>query len=117
MCGKTEEVTRLGRSGRRNHLPSHFKVSFLPNCAVITGRCRIMGISRAVLVLKDQLSRYLLGEDALDVFTEMTADDREFIVSGISPEGWCLLTSKVSVDVVDDTEPHQTWHDGGDSLQ
>jgi hypothetical protein len=57
----------------------------------ISGRCVVTGRQFAVTVAHGALKRYLAGALAQDAFPELPKEDREFIVSGTSPEGWFEL--------------------------
>jgi len=50
----------------------------------ITGKINIMDLD----VLTEQIVRWKKGELIQDVFPELTADEREFIMTGITPEDW-----------------------------
>jgi hypothetical protein len=55
---------------------------------VIDGNCKITGEYYSVVVSKEELEKYESGALAQDAFSELSAADREFIISGVSPEGW-----------------------------
>ncbi len=53
-----------------------------------TGNCVITGKEYSVSVPKAGLYAYRQGALIQDAFPGVCADDREFLMSGISPEGW-----------------------------
>ena len=46
-------------------------------------------------ITETDLNRYYAGELVQNVFPNLTADQREFIVSGITPEEWVMLFGEV----------------------
>lgn len=44
--------------------------------------------TREIDVTQDQIDVWEAGELAQDAFPHLSADDREFIMSGITPEEW-----------------------------
>ena len=57
----------------------------------ISGPCVVTGRPFAITVSREALKRYLDGAFAQDAFPELAKEDREFIVSGTSPQGWIEL--------------------------
>lgn len=55
---------------------------------VYTGPCVMTGIDYTVRVPKDELFAYRQGKLAQDAFKSLSANDREFLISGVSPEAW-----------------------------
>ena len=55
---------------------------------VLTGPCVKTGKPYSVKVLSSELDSYLNGNFAQDAFPDLSSSDREFLISGISPEGW-----------------------------
>ena len=53
-----------------------------------TGRCVVTGKTHSVTVPAEGLFRYHQGAHLQDAFPDVPAEDREFLKSGISPEGW-----------------------------
>ncbi len=49
-----------------------------------TGRLNAMDID----VTLEQLSRYRLGELIQDVMPDLTIEEREFIMTGVTPQEW-----------------------------
>lgn len=55
------------------------------NRSILTGICH----TREIPCTQDQLERYLKGVELIqDIFPELSADDREFLMTGITPEEW-----------------------------
>jgi hypothetical protein len=54
----------------------------------ISGRCVVTGESYYVIANKQAMQQYKDGEYVQVAFPNMSKDDREFLISGISPEGW-----------------------------
>lgn len=52
--------------------------------SILTGKLNTMELD----VSKDQLDRYEAGELVQNVFPKLSADEREFLISGITPEEW-----------------------------
>ena len=54
--------------------------------------CRVTGEMYTVQVIAGDTDRWLrLGHYAQEVFSYLSADDRELLISGTSPEGWSNL--------------------------
>lgn len=53
-----------------------------------TGPCIVTGKPYSVTVKAAELYAYRRGELAQNAFKSLKADDREFLISGSSPEGW-----------------------------
>lgn len=53
-----------------------------------SGHCRVTGNYYSVSVPGQALFRMRNGEHIQNVLPDMSEDDREFLISGISPEGW-----------------------------
>jgi ribosomal protein L31 len=94
---------------------SEAEVNYVGNERVeISGRCVVTGRLFAVTVAHEALKRYLAGALAQDAFPELSKQDREFIVSGTSPEGWTELfgnkpeEEKEFVDTTAEKEPAYT---------
>jgi hypothetical protein len=54
----------------------------------ISGNCVFTGIPYSVVVKTSGVKRFLDGVHAQTAFPELNSDDREFLISGISPKGW-----------------------------
>lgn len=53
-----------------------------------TGPCVITGKPYSVTVKGADLYKYHQGALIQDAFPDVSVDDREFMISGVSPEGW-----------------------------
>lgn len=61
----------------------------LPNgTTVLRGPCHVTGKEYSVTVLTSQLRRWLHGELIQDAMPNLLPHEREFLISGTSPEGW-----------------------------
>jgi hypothetical protein len=56
--------------------------------AKVSGPCKFTGEEYSCLVPIDGLTKFIEGEHAQDALPSVSADDREFLISGISPTGW-----------------------------
>jgi hypothetical protein len=56
--------------------------------AKVTGLCKFTGEEYSCVVPVDGLTRFIKGEHAQTALPSVSADDREFLISGISPAGW-----------------------------
>lgn len=67
---------------------------------VIT-RTSVFNVTRSIdlPVTPEQISRWEQGELAQDVFTQLTASEREFIISGNTDEDWNMLFIDEADDV------------------
>lgn len=54
----------------------------------VSGKCAFTGEFYECTVPTEGLARFLAGEHAQVVMPTVSADDREFLISGISPDGW-----------------------------
>ena len=59
----------------------------------IERRSRITGVlhARGIAVTEEQLTRWQRGELIQDVAPDLSSGDREFIISGITPEEWAAV--------------------------
>ena len=57
---------------------------------IITRRSLLSGIERTfdLPVTQDQIDSYNSGAWAMDAFPHLDADQREFVMTGITPEEW-----------------------------
>ena len=55
---------------------------------VFTGPCVVTGKPYTVKVKGEDLYRYRNGAYIQNAFQYLSPDDREFLMTGISPEGW-----------------------------
>ena len=74
-------------------------MSYLDNCTCeedytpehvykFTGPCAITGKPHTVVLSAEGLYRYNNGAFVQDAFPKLTSEDREFVISGVTPEGW-----------------------------
>jgi hypothetical protein len=54
----------------------------------VFGPCVFLGEEYSCEIPTDGLQRFLGGELAHTALPSVSADDREFLISGISPKGW-----------------------------
>lgn len=66
------------------------------NHTIVSGRCRITRKPHSIRVKTVELQRYITGEFVQNAFPTLSADDREFLMSGTSPEGWELVFERES---------------------
>lgn len=60
--------------------------------AVITGKCRVTGeLYTTQPVAKTAIEAWASGKPIQVAMPELSAEDREFIISGFSPKGWKQL--------------------------
>jgi hypothetical protein len=59
-----------------------------PSMAKVTGKCVITEKEHSVIVPFDGVEAYKAGAYIQAAFPRTSADDREFLISGCSPEGW-----------------------------
>lgn len=59
--------------------------------SVLTGKVRLLDIDISEAEFEAGLSRWLLGGLVQDAFPGMTADEREFWLTGIVPEEWAEM--------------------------
>jgi hypothetical protein len=60
---------------------------FITRQSPLTGKIKCMELP----VTLDQFSAWRAGMLAQDAFPNLSADDREFIISGLTPEDWKAL--------------------------
>ena len=59
---------------------------------VVKVRCRVMDTPHLIEVKENDWIRWKdLGQHAQDVFTYLSEEDRELLISGTSPEGWARV--------------------------
>ena len=56
--------------------------------ATVIGNCKFTGEEYSVSVSVSGLQEWLDGVHIQNALPEVSAEDREFIISGISPNGW-----------------------------
>jgi len=52
--------------------------------SIISGRVNTMNID----CTEEQLNRHKMGELVQDVFPNLSVEEREFLISGVTPEEW-----------------------------
>lgn len=57
---------------------------------IFTGSCIVTGEDHSVLVWGSDLYAYRQGKLIQDAMPRVKPEDREFLVSGVSPKGWKL---------------------------
>jgi hypothetical protein len=73
------------------------EVKGLPDMIRLTGKCVVLKVDHSVVVPKAELQRWLNGEGHIqDVMPNVSKHDREFLISGASPEGWKKLWNKTN---------------------
>lgn len=55
---------------------------------IFTGPCQVTGKTYSVKVKGEELYAYRRGALAQNAFKTLSAEDREFLISGTSPDGW-----------------------------
>lgn len=59
-----------------------------PETIFVLGNCVITGKEYEVTTSKKCIMDYISGANLQDAFPNLSDDDREFLKTGISPEGW-----------------------------
>jgi hypothetical protein len=62
-----------------------------PSTTTVMGNCVITGKQYSVTVLKANYEKWLEGMLIQDALPDLPTEDREFLISGISPDGWKIL--------------------------
>ena len=58
----------------------------------LSGPCVVTGREHSVVVSREGVLAYFLrGVKAREAFPELAKEDRKFLISGTSPEGWNML--------------------------
>lgn len=57
----------------------------------VTGNCKITGEEYSCIVPTRGLEAWLDGEFIQRAMPSVSADDREFLISGMSPKGWNIM--------------------------
>ncbi len=58
----------------------------------LTGQCVVTGREHSVVVSRESALAYFeRGVNAREAFAELPKEEREFLISGTSPEGWEML--------------------------
>ena len=56
--------------------------------ATVSGKCVITGKHHTVVASLEGLMNWMEGEHIQDALSELDKDEREFLISRTSPEGW-----------------------------
>lgn len=81
---------------------------FEPHGYKFTGPCVVTGKEISVTVPGDGLYRYRQGAHMQDAFPNLSADDREFLISGMSAEAWDAAFSGEDDDEdCSEDQPHE----------
>jgi len=56
-----------------------------------SGSCVVTGKPYSIDVPGSELFAYRNGKKLQDAFVSLSPEDREFLLSGVSPEGWAIL--------------------------
>ena len=57
----------------------------------VEGNCVVTKKLYSILVEEDELNKWLAGDHLIQEVLNISADDREFLMTGISPEGWNVM--------------------------
>ena len=99
-CGDGKEMKGLDSIGLRAGQTRTRALS--DGSVVIRGNCVITKKPHTITVYSDELEKWLTGncliQDALR--TDVSADDREVLMTGISPEGWETIFPKTGMSGV-----------------
>src|SRR5690606_25424859 len=76
LCASPSEATMM------------FKVEQRGQEVTVSGNCVFTGEYYAVTVPSEQYKKWNEGMLAQNAFPNLSADDREFLISGIAREGW-----------------------------
>lgn len=79
-----------------------YREVFNPHGYEFTGHCVITGLPVTVFVKSEELFAYRRGKYIQDALISNTADEREFLMTGISAEGWMLSMGDDLYDSVDE---------------
>ena len=65
----------------------------------VKGNCVVTNKPHSIIVYSDELDKWLTGKDLIQdaLRTDVSADDREFLMTGISPEGWETIFPKTGM--------------------
>lgn len=76
---------------------------------IFTGLCKISGKTYSVRVPAAGLHEYDKGMNIQDAFPNMSKDDREFLISGITPEEWNKLFVEETLDKGNEEDENPLW--------
>ena len=75
-----------------------------------TGNCVATGKEYSVTVPYKNLEKYYHGTLIQDAFPHLSKDDREFLQSGFTKEGWDMMFGED--DECDETQDEETFNEG-----
>jgi hypothetical protein len=81
-----------------------------------TGPCLKTGKPYSVTVPAEGLYKIHKGELIQKAFPDLSSDDREFLISGYSPEGWSLIYGLEDEDESSDVYDDDGGSDGSDGI-
>ena len=61
------------------------------NWVTIEGHCVVTKQPHSITVLNSELDKWLEGDISIQHCINVEADDREFLMTGISPDGWKIM--------------------------
>jgi len=64
------------------------KVTYDSDNVTVSGKCVFTKKPYSVKVPRNEYDKWLDGELIQRAMPSVSADDREFLISGVSPEGW-----------------------------
>lgn len=101
-----------------------FKRAFAPDYktsgnVIVTGVCHVTGKEHSITVKHEELEAWLQSQlDPMkyiqDLMPSASADDREFLISSTSPEGWAILFPSGDADAFPESVSRDSW--GGESV-
>lgn len=75
-----------------------------PHVYIFTGKCKVTGEPYSVTVKAEELYAYRRGALIQDAMKSLSVDDREFLMSGLSPEGWAITFPPMEDDEDDEMD-------------
>lgn len=90
----------LQKVARRKRMNGNLYVYEEPgDCVRLSGRCIVTGKSYSVVVpLSGAIDYFGRGRNIAEAFPDVPKPEREFLISGTSPEGWTQLFGAALVD-------------------
>lgn len=79
----------------------------------ISGTCCVTGKDYSVVITFNDAYRLAKGEMIQDVLDYVPKEQREFLISGVSPEGWNLLFASHEVMMDDDPVDNRQYGQDG----
>lgn len=64
------------------------RIDRVDGTTTVTGKCTFIAQEYTCTVPTQELERFLSGVHAQTAMPSVSPDDREFLISGISPAGW-----------------------------